>query len=369
MEFTKLFTPIKMGGIETKNRIVFSPIRCNYATKDGFVSEKNLRHYEERAKGGAGIIIVETTSLTNVPFVGVRIMIYDDKFIPGLTQLSNCIKKHGARAFIQLLHPGPKDSQKIAVSASEIPIRTFRPRRLETEEVYGVIQDFVDAGVRAKTAGFEGIELHAAHFYLLSAFLSPYTNTRDDEFGGDTAGRAKIVCDVVEGIKERAGADFPVSCRINAVEALERGITLEESKQIAKLLVAAGADAIDVSAYDRPLSSTYHGMGLVVGGSDRKDDEKGPFVPYAAEIKGAVEVPVIIVSKLDDPVFANDVLEKNKADLIAIGRALLADPYLPKKAQEGRLEEINQCTYCGTCHSTQQHGKEVRCPINPNLGQ
>jgi len=155
MELPKLFTPTKVGEIETKNRIVFSPIRCNFATKKGFVSEMNLRHYEERAKGGAGIIIVETTSLTTPPFVGVRLMIYDDKFIPGLTQLSSCIKKHGAKAFIQLLHPGPKDSQKIAVSASEIAIRNFRPRRLETDEVYEVIQDFVDAGVRAKTAGFD----------------------------------------------------------------------------------------------------------------------------------------------------------------------------------------------------------------------
>ena len=339
------------------------------STEKGYISEKNLRHYEERAKGGAGIIIVEVTPI--IPRIKMRFpLIYDDKFIPGLTQLSSCIKKHGAKAFIQLVHPGPKaDTKETAVSASEIPIRNFRPRRLETDEVYKVIQDFVDAGVRAKTAGFEGIELHAAHFYFLSTFLSPYTNTRDDEFGGDTVGRTKIVCDIVEGIKEKVGAEFPISCRINAVEALERGLNLDESKKVVKLLVVAGTDIIDVSAYDRPLSSTYHGMGLVVGGSDNNRDSKGPFVPYAAEIKSVVDVPVMVVSNMDDPVFANSVLEENKADLIAIGRALLADPYLPKKAQEGRIEEINQCTYCGTCHRTQQRGKPIKCSINPNLGQ
>jgi len=368
MEFTKLFTPIRIGRVETKNRIIFSPIGCNLAAGDGFISEKNLRHYEERAKGGAGIIIIEVTAI--IPYVGRRIMIFDDKFLPGLTQLASCIKKHGAKAFIQLFHPGPKaDVKKYAVSASETPIRPFKPKQLETDEVYEVIQQFVNASVRAKAAGFEGIELHAAHFYLLSTFLSPYTNTRDDEFGGDTAGRTKIVGDTIKGIKDRVGKDFPVFCRINAVEALERGITLEESKKIANLLVAAGADAIDVSAYDRPLSSTYHGMALPVGGVCGEDAPKGLFVPYAAEIKRTVEVPVIAVSKLDDPVFANQVLEESKADLIAIGRGLLADPYLPQKAQEGNLEEINWCTYCGVCHTSQQRGKEIRCPINPRLGQ
>jgi len=369
MEFTKLFTPIKVGAVETKNRIVFSPIGCNFATDEGFITEKNLRHYEERAKGGAGLIIVEVSPI--MPFVGMRFpMTSDNKYLPGLIQLAQCIKKHEARAFIQLVHPGPKaDTPETAISASEVPIRAFNPRVLETDEVYEVIQRFVEAGVRVKAAGFEGIELHAAHFYLLSAFLSPYTNTRDDEFGGGPAQRTKIVCEVIEGIKERVGADFPISCRINAVEALEGGMTLEDSKKISQLLEAAGADAIDVSAYDRPLSSTYHGMNIAVGGACGKDDPKGAFVPYAAEIKSAVTVPVIAVSKLDDPVFANTILEENKADLIAIGRALLADPYLPKKAQEGKLEEINQCTYCGVCHINQQRGKEIKCPINSQLGQ
>ncbi len=131
MEPWKLFTSIKVGGIETKNRIVFSPIECNFATEDGFVSNKNLRHYEERARGGTGIIIVEATSINKAPFAGVKIKIYKDKFIPGLTKLSTCIKKQGAKAFIQLVHPGPKAGAKeTAVSASEIPIRDFSPREL-----------------------------------------------------------------------------------------------------------------------------------------------------------------------------------------------------------------------------------------------
>jgi len=368
MEFTKLFTPIKVGGIETKNRIIFSPIVSNLATEEGFISEKNLRHYEERAKGGAGIVIVEATAI--IPKVNRRIMIFDDQFLPGLIQLSSCIKSHGAKAFIQLFHPGPKaDITEHGVSASEIPIRDFRPKCLETDEVYELIQQFVNASVRSKAAGFDGIELHTAHFYLLSAFLSPYTNTRNDEFGGNTENRVKIVCDIIKGIKERVGADFPILCRINAVETLENGMTLEESKQVAKLLASAGANAIDVSAYDRPLSPTYHGMAISVGGLCGEDVPKGPFVPYAAEIKGAVEVPVVAVSKLDDPVFANHVLEESKADLIAIGRGLLADPYLPQKAQEGNLEEINWCTYCGVCHTNQQRGREIRCPVNKNLGK
>jgi 2,4-dienoyl-CoA reductase-like NADH-dependent reductase (Old Yellow Enzyme family) len=366
IKLTKLFDPIRVGEVETKNRIVFAPIVSNLATEEGFVSEKILRHYEEMAKGGSGLIIVEGSCI--VPRAGY-ILTYDDKFIPGLTKLSCCMKKHGSKAFIQINHPGPKaSSREEAVSASEVPIRDFRPRMLETDEVYNVIGKFAETGVRAMEAGFDGIDLQAGHFYLLGSFLSPYTNTRHDEFGGDTASRSMMVCAIIEGIKEEAGKDFSIICRINAVERLEGGMTIDESKKVSKHLVAAGADAIDVSAYDLPLSRTYAGMGLPVGSVGGKDDPEGSFVPYAAEIKGAVDVPVIAVSKLDNPVFANKVLEELKADLIAIGRGLLADPYMPKKAYEGRLDEINRCTYCNTCHTLQQRGKEIRCPVNPDLG-
>jgi 2,4-dienoyl-CoA reductase-like NADH-dependent reductase (Old Yellow Enzyme family) len=178
-----------------------------------------------------------------------------------------------------------------------------------------------------------------------------------------------MVREIVKGIKERAGEDFSVICRINALEKLEGGTTIEESKSVSKQLVSAGADAIDVSAYALPLSPTYVGLRIPVASVGGKDDPEGSFVPYASEIKGAVDVPVIAVSKLDDPVLANRVLEEKKADLIAIGRGLLADPYLPKKVEQGRINEINRCTYCNICHRVSSSGNEISCPINPDLGQ
>jgi 2,4-dienoyl-CoA reductase-like NADH-dependent reductase (Old Yellow Enzyme family) len=372
MNLELLFTPIQVGADSSKNRFVFSPIGTNFETEEGYASDVTIRHYEERAKGGAGIIIIERSSVYPMEPPSLNPGIWKDEFIDGLTELSGSIQNHGALALIQLWHPGPKarsPDREEAVSASEIPIRDFKPRMLETEEVYGLIDDFVEGGVRASKAGFDGVELHSAHFYLLSAFLSPYTNNREDEFGGSTENRSKMVCDVVKGIKDRAGQGFAVYCRINSVEKLEGGVSLEEGKKISKLLVSAGADAIDVSAYALPLSQTYKGMGIRFGSVGGRDDPKGSFVPYAEGIKSAVDVPVIAVSKLDDPVYAHSVLEEGKADLIAIGRGLLADPYLPEKTREGRIEEINKCTYCGVCHIKQQRGEPISCPINPALGR
>lgn len=365
----KLFTPFNIGGLQTLNRIVFAPIGCNLAKDEGFVSDKNLRHYEERAKGGAGIIIVEATSVAPIMSPTRTLGIWDNKHIPGLTKLSDRIRKHRSKSFIQIFHLGPKArSKEQAVSSSKVPVGGFIPRTLDADEVYNVIGDFVEAGVRAWKSRFDGVELHGAHFCLLSAFLSPHTNTRQDEFGGDTNRRSKIVCDIINGIKKRVGEGFPVICRINAVERLVRGMTIEESKEISILLEAAGADAIHVSAYDRPLNINHSSKGISVDGLGKKDDPKGTFVKYASEIKNAVEVPVITVSKLDDPLYANEVLENDKADLIAIGRGLLADPHLPKKAQEGRFEAIDRCTYCNVCRTYQKTGKEIRCSVNSELG-
>jgi 2,4-dienoyl-CoA reductase-like NADH-dependent reductase (Old Yellow Enzyme family) len=343
-----------------------------FETEEGYVSDITLRHYEERAIGGAGIIIVENSSVFPMEPPALNPGIWDDKFIKALHQLSLVIKKHEAKALIQLWHQGPKSrspDREEAVSASEVPIRGFKPRMLATEEVYHLIDDFVEGGVRANKAGFDGVELHSAHFYLLSTFLSPYTNKRDDEFGGDLEGRTRMVRKIIEGIKHKTGSDFAVFCRINAVEKLEGGITLEEGKEISRLLTSAGADAIDVSAYAIPISHSYKGMNIPVGSIAGIDAPKGIFVPYANEVKKVVDVPVIAVAKLDDPIYASKVLEEGKADLIAIGRGLLADPHLPQKAKEGRIKEINKCTYCGLCHTNQQKGKPIRCQVNPNLGK
>jgi 2,4-dienoyl-CoA reductase-like NADH-dependent reductase (Old Yellow Enzyme family) len=329
-----------------------------------------LRFYEEIAKGGAGGVIVENTSIVKTSTGDYHLGIYDDGLISQLAYLSKVIKKHDSRAFIQLNHRGPKAlSKEVTVSVSEVPIKKWKPRRLETSEIYEIIERFIEAGRRSSESGFDGVELHAAPFYLLSAFLSRYTNDRTDEFGGNIKNRVKIVSEIVKGIKKEVGKNYPVICRINAVELMEDGITLDESIEISKELESSGVDIIHVSAYDQPISPSYSDIVIPVGDTSTLDTPRGKRVKYSTEIKKIVNIPLIVVGKLDDPELANKIIRERKADLIAIGRGLLADPYLPQKALEGRIEEINQCIYCNACHTSIQRSKPITCPINTSLGK
>jgi 2,4-dienoyl-CoA reductase-like NADH-dependent reductase (Old Yellow Enzyme family) len=231
-----------------------------------------------------------------------------------------------------------------------------------------VRHEFVLAAKRAWSAGFDGVELHAAHLYLLSASISPFTNRRTDEYGGSIGNRARLTREIVEDIKRELGADFPVCVRINGCEALQPGLTLEEGQRVAGILAEAGADAIHVSAYTLPISRRIRRMVRIrVGAIPLKDTPPGPFLDYALAIKRIVDVPVIAVGKLDDPVLAAMALVEGKCDMIALARQLLCDPYWVRKVEDGRAGEIVRCGYCMTCHTAQQRGEEVRCIQNLNI--
>ena len=365
-QFPKLFEPGRIGSLELKNRLVMPPMATNYASKDGSVTDRQIDYYEERAKGGVGLIIVEFSVVDSPIGKGAmrQIVIDHDRFIPGLSKLAAAIKRHGAKVAIQLHHAGRQTFSQITghqlVAPSPIPVLGGeQPRELTLEEIGALIRRFGEAAERAKKAGFDGVEIHGAHGYLISQFLSPLSNHRQDAYGGSVEKRARFLLEVIKAVRSKVGKGYPVWCRLSAVEiGADGGITVEETQTVAKLAEKAGVDAIDVSAHP-------------VGPTRRPPMAQPPcsFVPFAAAVKKIVSVPVMAVSRIP-PELGEGVLRDGKADFIAIGRGLLVDPYLPQKAEKGKMEEIRPCICCLTCLDSIRWRKEgVCCVVNPALGR
>jgi 2,4-dienoyl-CoA reductase-like NADH-dependent reductase (Old Yellow Enzyme family)/thioredoxin reductase len=365
-QFPKLFEPGWIGSLELKNRLVMPPMGTNYALKDGTVTQRQIDYYEERAGGGVGLVIVEISCVDSpVGKAGVRqICIDDDRFIPDLSRLAEAIKRHGVKAAIQIHHAGRQTSAKFTghqpVAPSPIPAPAGeQPRELTLSEIAILVGRFAEAAERAKRAGFDGVEIHGAHGYLISQFLSPLSNRRQDAYGGDLEKRARFLLEMIEAIRRRVGRSYPIWCRLSAMEiGVEDGITLEETQVVARLVEEAGVDAIHVSAHQ-------------VTPARRPPMAQPPclFVPLAEGIKKVVSVPVIAVGRIP-PELGEGVLHEGKADFISIGRALLADPHLPQKVAMGRIEDITPCISCLTCLDSATWRREgIFCVVNPALGR
>ncbi len=381
IKFEKLFEPGQIGQMKLKNCIIMPPMGTNFACEDGSVSQHMRDYYEARAKGGVGLIIVEATcvecALGKTEILPRQLLIDDDKFIPGLSELAQVIHRHGAKAAIQLHHagrfgkPSQPDLQPVApspVAGKGAPL----PRELTIEEIRELVNRFAQAAERAKEAGFDGVELHAAHAYLIAQFLSPYSNERSDEYGGELKNRARFLLEIIRAIKERAGRSYLVWCRINGQESgMERGITLDEAQQIARLAQDAGSDAIHVSAWGIRgwgtgvwwgISAPVPTMGYPVGSLSR----------LAEEVKKAVTIPVIAVGRIT-PEFGEGLLQKGKADFVAIGSALIAEPDLPNKVASGEFDDIRPCLSCNNCHDSlngfNSPDRSLRCAVNAAVGK
>jgi len=368
-----LLKSIEFASLVAKNRVVMAPMVTNFATEDDAVTDRQVLYYAERARGGVGTIVLEASNISQDVRISARqIGSHDDRFIPGMARLAQSIRAEGAISILQLCHGGPKitpASGSPTVSVSAVGVRVDDvPRVLSAAELGQVRRDFVAAAGRARKAGFDGVEIHAAHFYLLSAAISAFTNKRTDEYGGSLENRVRLTRVIVEEIKKEYGADFAVWVRIHGCEGLDQGLSLEEAQQVAGILADAGADAIHVSAYSIPIGPAFKGkLSIPVGGAPLKETPPGPFLDYAAAIKRTVGVPVIAVGKLDDPELAESALIDGKCDMVALGRQLFCDPYWTRKIAEGRAGEIVHCKYCMTCHIAQQNGKNVKCAMNRNL--
>lgn len=358
-----LFDMARIGPVELPSRLVMPPLETNLALGDGSVSQRTLDYYERRARGGPGLIVVECTSVDPVHFHRNQLNISDDRFIAGLSRLAAVIKRHGVPAAIQIQHPGRQLSlpsvQSVAPSAVACRAVPRVPRELSVAEIGGLVQRFGDAARRARDAGFDAVQFHGAHGYLIAQFMSAWSNRRTDRYGGDVYGRATFPLEVIADARRKVGGDYPLIFRLSGEEHVPGGRDIDESRALARLLERAGIDAISVSAgtFD---SGEWTSQPMLM--------PRGCLVPLAAAIKGEVGVPVIAVGRIHTPRLAEDILRQGKADLIAMGRPLSADPDLPRKALEGRTRDIRHCISCNTCMLSLSTGP-VTCLMNPGLGR
>lgn len=365
-----LFSPFELKGKKLKNRIVFPPITTSFATPEAGVTEKMMAYYSRRARGGAAMLIVEPGVTSPEGRLMPRSMgIFRDGFVGPLARLVDGIKKHDCLALIQLCHAGPRSRLLPAgvkpVSASEVSIfKGVVPRPLKKSEIPGIVEEFVMAARRAARAGFDGVEVHGAHFYLLSNFLSPITNLREDDYGGGSTGRARIVCEIVRGIKQECGQDFLVSVRYHTREMGEGSIDPSGSVELGREFTAAGSDLLHLSSFYLPDPALDAVMTIPATAIPGEDAPEGCFLEYTAAVKKELTLPVIGVGKIIDPGAAERALAEKTCDLVAVGRALVADPDWPLKASSG--DEIRRCKSCRACLRSLASGEMV-CAINPEL--
>jgi NAD(H)-dependent 7beta-hydroxy-3-oxo-delta4-cholenoic acid oxidoreductase len=369
MFLRQLFSPIEIAGMEVRNRIVMAPMGTLWAGDDGGISERQIEYYEARARGGVGLITFEVTTIDELfPYIPNGVGLWDDAQIPGFKKLTDVIHSHGAKLQPQIVHPGPESlsflhgHQPVGPAATMSLSTKQICRELTVDEIEEIIEKFGQAARRARQAGCDGVEFHCAHGYLLAgSFFSPLRNRRTDAYGGSLEGRLKFPLDVIKRMKARAGGDFPITIRISGDEFVSGGRTLEDTQHAAPMLVEAGIDAFHVSAGAFPLANwrVIPPTGTPPG-INRK---------LSAAVKQVVDVPVMVVGRINDPLVAEDILEKGDADMVVMGRPLLADPELPNKAKEGRLEDINPCISCTQCLARIMSVRPLTCVINPAVGR
>jgi 2,4-dienoyl-CoA reductase-like NADH-dependent reductase (Old Yellow Enzyme family)/thioredoxin reductase len=374
-EFKKLFQPIKIGTMELKNRIAFGEQAPQ--ASHGYITRATEDFYVERARGGCGLVMVGGIC-PDISGWGTESMarIDDDKYIPLLARMGKRMREAApdVKIGIQIMHEGramrpdaagaAKDLKPVAPSPVKFKFGVV-PHELTIEEIKHLENQFVAAAVRVKNAGYDCVEIHGAHGYLIGSFMSPYTNRRTDQYGGSIENCARFACEIIRGIKEKCGKDFPLLIKVNALDRLDKKeapvqLTPDIITAIAPWLEKAGVDEIHLSGgtHEAPMWSAV-GPYYV---------PKAAFAGYAAQVKAAVKIPVGVINRINDPVLADELIIKGKVDLVWMMRPLVADPELPKKAEEGRLDEIRTCIACNTCHDILCQGwfHETRCAVNPD---
>jgi len=384
-----LLSPVRIGSLELRNRIAMAAMGVEIVDPDGHAREPVIAYYEERARGGAGLIITEVCSVAypNGSNSDRQIALSRDEFLPGLREMTSRVHAHGAKIAAQLVHHGKasrldvKEGREVLMPSipewhGEMTMGNdltpeelgmiigatggLRPKLREAtkQDIEVLIDTFADAAERCRRAGFDAVELHAAHGYILSEFLSPQWNQRSDEYGGGIENRARLLCEVIRACKERAGSDFTIWCRLDAVEfRTPNGIVFEDAKIAAKLAQEAGIDAIHLTAYADATSAPGFTEAPLV-------HREAGYVDMAAELKAELDVPVIAVGRIE-PALGDKLIRDGKADVIAMARKMLADPHIARKLAEDRAEDVRPCIYCYTCVAQAFFDNSVRCAINP----
>jgi 2,4-dienoyl-CoA reductase-like NADH-dependent reductase (Old Yellow Enzyme family) len=373
----KLFEPIKINKFEIENRICYAPTGKSHCTDDNQVTDQAICYYVARAKGGTGLIIVEATiSLPKYSRFGRLMGCWNDSQLAGLKNLAEAIHAAGAKAVVQeslglgsqALFPRKGD----LIGPSDVPSRIGKgtaprglefmdgivgktPRPLTKEEIAELEDAFAAGAERIKKAGFDGIELHGCHGYLIAQFLSPYSNKRQDEYGGSFENRLRLAKNLLQKTREKVGPDFIVGFRMSGDEHIEGGYNIEEGQKIAKELEKAGVDFIHLS------SGRYEVWNRMF------PDEEGAMLDDARSIKQAVSIPVICPN-IHNPLTGERAIRDGDVDLISLSRGLIADPAWANKARSGKLDEIRRCILCNFCLKTLFKGFTIRCAVNPEVG-
>jgi 2,4-dienoyl-CoA reductase-like NADH-dependent reductase (Old Yellow Enzyme family)/thioredoxin reductase len=363
-----MFAPIQIGNLAVKNRFIVSPMVVNYCTTDGRATETYIAYHEARAKGGWGLIVTEDYAVdpAGKAFVGIG-GLWEDAQIPGHAELTKRVHNHGAAIFAQIYHAGRQSARAVigtdAVAPTSIscPFTLETPHELTVGEIERIVEQFGDCALRAKKAGFDGVEVHGGHGYLIAQFMSSYSNKRFDRYGGNLANRMRFPLEIIANIRKKCGDDFPIQFRISADEAVPGGRGIEDTKAQVRLLEQAGVNSFDITV------GTDGSHYVMVAPPAMAH---GWITDHAAAVKSVASVPVFTVARINDPLIAESVVASGKADGVAMGRGSLADPELPNKAREGRFEDIIQCTGCMQgCESRVIAQLPVRCTMNPRTGR
>lgn len=369
MKFPNMFKPINIGVVTVPNRFVVPPMGNNFANTDGSMSERSAAYYEARAKGGFGLITIESTVVYKQAKGGPRKpCLFSDEVVPSFKRVADACHAYGAKVSIQLQHAGPEGNSKLTgyplKAASAIAPSAGReiPEAMPTEEVYRLIECYGDAARRAQLAGIDMVEVHCAHGYLVSTFISARTNKRTDEFGGCFENRMRLPRLIIENIRKKTGGNMPILCRINARDEGDGGVDVHDAAAIAAYLEqVCGVDAIHVTRSIHIHDEFMWAPNITHGGFNAE---------LGAEIKRAVSVPVILVGRFTEPQYAELLVKQGRADLIAFGRQSIADPELPNKARNGQLEKLTPCIACLLgCVPNMLQGRPITCAMNPCVGR
>ena len=367
--FPNMFSPINIGTVTVPNRFVVPPMGNNFANTDGSMSERSAAYYEARAKGGFGLITIESTVVYKEAKGGPRKpCLFSDEVVPSFKRVADACHAYGAKVSIQLQHAGPEGNSKLTgyplKAASAIAPSAGReiPEAMPTEEVYRLIECYGDAARRAQLAGIDMVEVHCAHGYLVSTFISARTNKRTDEFGGCFENRMRLPRLIIENIRKKTGGNMPILCRINARDEGDGGVDVHDAAAIAAYLEqVCGVDAIHVTRSIHIHDEFMWAPNITHGGFNAE---------LGAEIKRAVSVPVILVGRFTEPQYAELLVKQGRADLIAFGRQSIADPELPNKARNGQLEKLTPCIACLLgCVPNMLQGRPITCAMNPCVGR
>ncbi len=344
-----LFTPVGIGAVRIPNRFVRSATHDFMATDDGSITDRQVDMFKRLAEGEVGLIITGHAYVSPAGKAGPRqIAVDDDRRVEGLSRIPRQIHEFPSRVFLQISHSGRQTKEKIcgctplAPSAVYEPVYKVMPRAMTSDDIRVAVADFVRAGRRARLAGFDGIQLHVAHGYLLSSFISPYTNKREDEWGGNTEGRTRIVIEIVRGIKQAEGPEFPVIVKLNSSDFIPGGLDLEESLRVARILAASGIDGIEASG-----GMSEAGKGSMWPGL-RSEEEEGYFVGAAVYLKAALQVPVFGLGGLRTFEVMERVIREGSADMISFSRPLIRDPSLVRRFRLGEISK-SDCISCNKC--------------------